>query len=80
MVKSMNRSMLGSIRSVGNSNLTQSMIEKGNLSMRSSKIIQNLSKKIIEATNGKDIFSIFDKGRNMSESFMSMSSSGIEGE
>ena len=59
MVRSMNRSILGSMRSVGNSNLTQSMIDKGNLSMRSSKIIQNLSKKLIEGTAGKDLSTLY---------------------
>lgn len=59
MVRSMNRSILGSMRSVGNSNLTQSMIDKGNLSMRSSKIIQNLSKKLIEGTTGKDLSTLY---------------------
>jgi hypothetical protein len=71
--------MIGSMRSIGNSNLTQSIIDKGNLSMRSNKIIQNLSKKLIEGTVGKDLSTLYEKGRNMSESFMSISSSGIEG-
>jgi hypothetical protein len=59
MVRSINRSMIGSKRSVENSNLTQSMIDKGNLSMRSSKLIQNLSKKLIEGTVGKDLSKLY---------------------
>lgn len=35
---------------------------------------------MIEGCNGKDLNTLFDKNKNMSESFMSMSSSGIEGE
>jgi len=80
MVRSMSKSMVGSIKSIGNPNLSQSMIDKGNLSIRSSKVIQNVSKKMIEGCNGKDLNTLFDKNKNMSESFMSMSSSGIEGE
>ncbi len=78
----MSRSMMGSIKSIGGSNLTQSMMERGNLSMRSSKVIQNVSKKGIEtsagnAGHGKDLMNLFDKGKNLSESFLSQSSSGI---
>lgn len=45
MVKSMSKSMMGSLKSIAGSNLNQSMTEKHNLSMRSSKVIQNIAKK-----------------------------------
>lgn len=43
----MSRSMIGSMKNIANSSLTQSMVDKSNLSLRSSKVIQNVSKKII---------------------------------
>ncbi len=67
MVKSMSKSMLGSLKSIESGNLNQSMYEKGNASMRSSKVVQNLSKQHIEpATHGKNLSLLFDKGKNLS--------------
>lgn len=80
MVKSMSRSMMGSLRSITGSNLNQSMTDKGNLSMRSSKVIQNLAKKTPVITRGKDLMNLFTNNKNLSESFMSQSSSGMEGD
>lgn len=74
IVKSMSRSMLGSFRSSGNSNLGNSMTSKGNIS-NNSKVMQNIAKKNIESFQGKDLNTLFDKGKSVSESFLSASSS-----
>lgn len=69
MVKSMSKSMMGSIKSIAGSNLNQSMTDKPNLSMRSSKVIQNIAKKAVEpatSLGGKDLIGLFAKGKNLS--------------
>lgn len=69
MVKSLSKSMMGSVKSIAGSNLNQSMSQKPDLSMRSSKVIQNIAKKAVEpatSLGGKDLMSLFAKGKNLS--------------
>ena len=68
MVKSMSRSMMGSLKSIPGSNLNQSMTERPNTRGRSSKIIQNIAKKTNEpvTVHGKDLMNLFMKGKNLS--------------
>ena len=66
----MSKSMLGSLKSISNGkNINNSAIYKPDDSLnKSHRIIQSITKKNIPASRGKDLLSLFEKDKTISES------------